>query len=357
MLTRLLDYAQTAVRNWDHGGHTVAVPFSSDYGYWEPGDTTFEPWLYDRPHLWRLLNEMTGEVGWRQLADQELAYYESRLDGRGYFRNRPGDDIKYSYVHAWSANRDLQRIVFDATVAAWPNNASSQTQALWTERQLWIALDAALKFHQLNAQSAALTRARAILNQWDAACAGRGAPLVTYTQHEGGGPGGTQPTDLVSSPWMSALYFQSARALATAEPSVAAQVHRQASDYFDWLNVPANRGFYPAQAAHPQYEGLHFPAYLAGGTIIGDAGPSAGDAEHGLDVAGFVAFALASKQSLGLPTAAAELRLTHMKQAAQLAFDMNTRSTVSLPKYRVQPPRKFNWWARGLYELWSMGRL
>lgn len=356
-LATLLNFAQTALRNWGHGGHQVAVPFSTDYGFWEPGDETFEPWLYDRPHLWRLLHEMTGDSAWQQIAAAELAYYESRISAQGYFRNKPGDDIKYSYVHAWSPNRALQRVVYDATVAAWGNEPPSGAQSMWTERQVWIALDAASKFHQITGEQAALARAQAILNQWDTVCAGRGAPLVSYTRHEGGGPGGTQPTDLVTSPWMSALYFQAARALAARVPSFAAQVHRQASDYFDWLDVPAHRGFYPAQQAHPHYEGLYFPAYLAGGTVIGDAGPSAGDSEHGLDVAGFVAFAIAAKRALDLPIEAAETRLTQMKQAAQVAFDSNTRTTTYLPRYRLQPPRKFNWWARGLYELWALGRL
>jgi hypothetical protein len=190
-----------------------------------------------------------------------------------------------------------------------------------------------------------------VLNQWDAVCNGRGAPLVTYTQHEGGGPGGTQPTDLVTSPWMSALYFQAAREVATRIPALAAQVHRQANDYFDWLNTPANRGFYPGSDAHPEFTGLWFPAYLAGGTLIGDAGPDEGHMDHALDVAGFIAFAIRAKRALGISTTAAEQRLADMKAAATRSFANWTRSTLYLPKYRVNPPRKFNWWARGLYEL------
>jgi hypothetical protein len=190
-----------------------------------------------------------------------------------------------------------------------------------------------------------------MVDQWDQACAGRKAPLVSYTRHEGGGPGGTQPTDLVSSPWMSALYFQAAREYIAKVPSASNQVYRQASDYFDWLNTPGTRGFYPGSEVSSAYAGLTFPSYLAGGSLIGDAGPDAGNMDHALDVAGFVAFAIKAKQALGLPTAAAQQRLAELKTTAAVAFTESTRSTLYLPKYRINPPRKFNWWVRGYYEL------
>jgi hypothetical protein len=150
---------------------------------------------------------------------------------------------------------------------------------------------------------------------------------------------------------MSALYFQAARVYAQQRPSSAAQVHRQASDYFDWLSTPGTRGFYPGSEAHPEFTGLFFPAYLAGGTTLGDAGADEGHMDHALDVAGFIAFAIRAKTALGLPTAAAQERLAQMKATASRAFQNWKRSTLYLPKYRLSPPRKFNWWARGLYEL------
>ncbi|HRI18029.1 MAG TPA: hypothetical protein PL196_05860, partial [Burkholderiaceae bacterium] len=179
--------------------------------------------------------------------------------------------------------------------------------------------------------------------------------LVSYTKHEGGGPGGSTPTDLVSSPWMSALYFQAARLYIAKVPSAAPQVYRQASDYFDWLNKPGNRGFYDASVVGSEFAGLTFPAYLAGGTLIGDAGPDAGNMDHALDVAGLVAFAIKAKTALGLPTAAAQQRLAEMKTTSTRAFADATRTTSYLPKYRINPPRKFNWWVRGLYELRANG--
>jgi hypothetical protein len=354
----LLKFAETASRNWNFEGHQVTSQFTESQGRWDYTDTTFEPWLYDRAEVWRMLGQMSGVERWQAQAQNDLAYYESRLSANGIFLNKAGDfDTKYSYVHTWSSNPAKQTAAYNATVAGFPNVANLSPSAMWTERQLWVALEAAVKYHTTAGGDGPLARAQAMVDQWDAVCAGRGAPLVTYTQHEGGGPGGTRPTDLVTSPWMAALYFQAARAYAQRLPAVTAQVHRQASDYFDWLNVPANRGFYPAAQAHPQYAGLTFPGYLAGGTLIGDAGPSTSHMEHAVDMAGFIALVLRAKQALGLPTQPAASRLAEMKTVAALAMTDATRSTIYLPKYRLSPPRKFNWWTRGTYELWGLGEL
>jgi hypothetical protein len=51
------------------------------------------------------------------------------------------------------------------------------------------------------------------------------------------------------------------------------------------------------------------------------------------------------------PADAAQTRLTQLKQTAKRSFANWTRTTLYLPKYRVNPPRKFNWWVRGFYEL------
>lgn len=355
----MLDFAETGARNWNHGGHNVDARFTADYGYWDYTDTTYEPWLFDRADAWRMFAELTGDPRWQSQASGDLTYYQSRLDANGIFMNKGGEqDTKYSYVHPWSTNPSngvIALAVYNATVRGFPNVPNLNDGSLWTEREVWVGLNAAVKYHDVSGSSSALTRAKAMVDQWDTVCAGRGAPLVSYTKHEGGGPGGTSPTDLVSSPWMSALYFQAARLYVAKVPSAATQVYRQASDYFDWLDKPANRGFYDASVVGAEYAGLVFPSYLAGGTLIGDAGPDEGNMDHALDVAGFVAFAIKAKAALGLPTAAAQQRLDQMKTTAARAFANATRSTTYLPKYRINPPRKFNWWVRGLYELRANG--
>ena len=355
LLVTLQNFAETAARNWNFDGHSVTDQFTSAQGRWDYTDTTYEPWLFDRADVWRMMFELTRNTKWQTQANTDLAYYESRLSADGFFLNKTGEqDTKYSYVHPWSTNTAKQTAAYNATVAGFPNTYSTGA-GLWTERELWVALNAAVKYHTVSNSTAALSRAQAMVDQWDQVCAGRKAPLVSYTQHEGGGPGGTTPSDLISSPWMSALYFQAARLYIEKVPTAANQVYRQASDYFDWMNTPGTRGFYSGSEVGSEYAGLVFPSYLAGGSLIGDAGPDVGNMDHALDVAGFVAFAIKAKTALGLPTAAAQQRLADMKATAAVAFAESTRTTLYLPKYRINPPRKFNWWTRGLYELVANG--
>lgn len=355
LLVTLQNFAEIGARNWNFEGHQVTSAFTEDQGRWDYTDTTYEPWLFDRADVWRMMFELTGSARWQTQANSDLAYYQARLSVDGYFLNKAGEqDSKYSYVHPWSTRADnatIAKRVYDATVRDWSGNPTTRT--FWTERELWVALSAAVRYHTVSGDSAALVRAQSQVDEWDTVRAGKGAPLVTYERHEGGGP---EPTALVTSPWMSALYFQAARQYILKAPAAAPQVYKQASDYFDWLNVPANRGFYPGTDAHPsEFVGLTFPAYLAGGTTSGDAGPDEGHMDHALDMAGFIAFAIKAKQALGLPTTAAQQRLADMKLTAARSFQNWTREAAYLPKYRITPPRKFNWWVRGYYELVANG--
>ena len=183
-----------------------------------------------------------------------------------------------------------------------------------------------------------------MIRQWDSMAAATGATLVSYTQHEGGGPGGTQPADLINSPWMSAFYLQFARRYwqITGDEMPL----RHASRYFDWLDA---NGLYDGSLFHPQFAGVTVPRYLAP-SLIGDGGYDEGNLKHCADVMGVVAFAVLAKQRLGEPTARAEQRLTEMRGCTARAAANWTRDTIYLPKYRLQAPREINWQIPGLYE-------
>lgn len=173
---------------------------------------------------------MTLNGRWQIQADADLAYYESRLGSSGLFLNK-SDVAKYSYVNTWTGNRSKAAAAYSVTLAVVPNVTDFSREALWTERQMWFALDAAVKYHPTSGDLTALVAQKPIIGQSDSVCTGRGAP--PYTRHEGGWPGGTQPTDLVTSPWMAAFYFQSACLYMEKDNSVANQIRRQASPYFD----------------------------------------------------------------------------------------------------------------------------
>ena len=97
LLDSVLDFAETAARNWSYDGHNVvfgrgdasgANPFNENFGYWDYTNTTYEPWLFDRAGAWKLLAELTGAAKYEQQAQSDLAYYESRLDANGIFMNK-----------------------------------------------------------------------------------------------------------------------------------------------------------------------------------------------------------------------------------------------------------------------------
>lgn len=365
LLARLLDFAQTWKRNWNHGGHSVDDRFTAGQGRWDYGETVFEPWLFDRVSAGFRLYALTGDRQWRQQANSDFDWYSARIGADGVFTPRGKPDTKYSYITPFvlrgrdsltSAHLTTVQRIHDAWLKDFPSVGKpvAPDANMWTEREIGLALEAAVGHCELTGDSRSQARAQALLDQWQAFAERHGgAPLVTYTRHEGGGPGGTTPQDLVTSPWMSALYFQAARRFLAVKPAASAQVQGQVSRYFDWIE--GNGGFYSGQTAHPQYAGLVFPAYLAG-TTVGEAGPSSEHMAHALDVAGLIAFAIQAKRSLRQPTKLAQERLDQMRATADRDFTIWTRTASYLPKYRVTPPRKFNWLLRGLWELIDIGK-
>lgn len=353
LLKPLLDFAETWDRNWNHGGHRVDERFDDNQGRWDYDDSIYEPWLFDRVTVGHRLFELTGDARWRDKFLADFDWYRSRIDAQGYFSPRGYADTKYGYVTPFllyermtsdEQYRSVARSIYDSWIREWPD-AFNPNALLWTEREVAFALEAAVSWYEISHEPAALARASALVDQWTAASADVGAPLVTYTQHEGGGPGGTEPSNLTNSPWMSALYFQASRRLyeITGDQRVLTQV----SDYFDWLDA---NGFYDGRLAHVEFAGQIFPRYLTGDQI-GDAGYDEGNMAHALDVAGLIKFAIAAKAELGLATERAERRLREMRDTALRDFQNWSRSTEYLPRYRVTPPRRANWMIRGLYEL------
>lgn len=347
-------YAQTAMRNWNFEGHVVADPFDRDQGYWSY-DTCVQDyavWLFDRPGAFWKLYELTGDVTYRTQAISDTQYFASHINAQGYFDCKTGEaDTKYLVTRPFLT---YERATGDQSLRAAAARAYSQSaqgfdvtyspsQGLWTEREVGIHGDAALAYYELTGDTQALARAAALVKQWTD-MAGQGVPLVSYTQHEGGGPGGSTPTDPVSSPWMAAMYFQFARNY--WQVTGDEQVLRQVSQYFDWLDANA---LYDGSLFHPEFTGVTVPRYLAP-SLIGDGGYDEGNLLHCPDVQGLVAFAVDAKGRLGQSIARAQQRLVELQACTQRMYANWTRETNYLPKYRIQAPRAFNWWLKGLYE-------
>ena len=349
------DFAQTALQNWNHGGHAVPVPFTRDQGFWqyEPCTTDYPTWLFDRASAWFQFAELTGDASYRAKGVTETQWYASHINAAGIFDCKQGEaDTKYlvvrPFVHYERATGDTSLRPVAARIYAQSaqgfDAAPPSGGGLWTEREVGIHGDAALAYYELTGDTQALARAASLVRHWTAMAGTVGAPLVTYTQHEGGGPGGTSPTSLTNSPWMSALYFQFARNY--WQVTGDAEVLRQASAYFDWLDT---NGLYDGSLAHPELSGVTVPRYLTG-ELIGDAGYDYGNINHCPSVYGFAAFAVDAKRRLGLPTARAEQRTAELAACTARTWAYWTRTATQFPRYRIQNPRMWNLWVRGLYE-------
>lgn len=356
-------FAETYAQNWNFEGHSVDSRFTASQGLWTLDDTTFEPWLFDRTSVAYYLYLRTGDAKWRTLFHQYFTFYRQRIDAAGIFTPKGSGDTKYSYVTPFllyerdsgdTQYRAIAKRIHDAWVAEFPN-AWSPGLGLWTEREIGLALEAAVAYYDLTREPAALARANALVAQWSSLSAATGAPLHTLQQH---GEEFSEPwaSRMMSSPWMAALYFQAARRLHALTGNT--EVLAQASRYADFLD---QYGFVDGSAFSASYAGVTVPFYLVGTETFNDGTanvrwysretPGEGDMAHCLDVAGLLKFSLQAKQARSEPTARTQQRITELRACAAREFADFTRTTTYLPKYRINPPRKFNWQMRGSVEL------
>lgn len=359
-----LNFAEIASRNWNHGGHHVPVPFAEGQGYWEYTDNFYSSWLFDRPSSWHQMWKRTGDRRWYDQFVMDLEYYASQITDRGYFGpkvRRGEEDTKYGYTRPFvlyeretgdTRYRAVAERVYRASLTGFDNVYSPG--GLWTEREMWIHMETALSWYELSGDLQALARAKALVTQWSTMAGERGAPMVSYDQHEGGGPGGTHISTLVSSPWMAALYFQAARHYyeITGEREVLAQ----ASAYFDFANQEGN-AFYDGNLAHPNLRGITLPRYLFG-TLDGEGGYGEHTSDHCPAMQGMLRFVVYAKALRAEDTTAAQARMTEMDRCTAWRFGSAPpeggldRTADYLPRYRIQNPRFWMLWTNGAWERW-----
>ncbi|MBI2037411.1 MAG: hypothetical protein HYT15_00555 [Candidatus Magasanikbacteria bacterium] len=347
----LIKFAETWARNWNFEGHNVDPNFSGNSGNWNYTETTYEPWLFDRAsvgyYLYKRTTDPTQKARWYQQFLSDFAYYRNHIDSAGIFTPKGYGDTKYSYITPFllyeketgdTQYRPIAQRIYNAWMSDFSSTYSPNGNDLWTEREIGLALEAAVSWYEITGDSSALTRANALISQWTVvANAGGGVPLTTVDRHEGGG--GTQ---LITSPWMSGLYFQAARRLYAITGNT--EILQQVTRYADWMEQHA---YFDAGVVDDPYAGITAAYYLVGPTgPYTPETPSAGDLDHCLDVSGIVSFAISAKQLLGQSATALTARHAQLRTCAVYAFNDATRTTITLPKYRVNPPRKFNWWMR-----------
>jgi hypothetical protein len=352
-LAKLLNFAETWDRNWNFGGHSVTSAFNESYGRWDYSESTYEPWLFDRATVGYRLYELTGDPRWSDQFLTDFAWYRQRIDSQGIFKPKGGGDTKYSYVTPFALYekltgdqqyRPIAKRIYDAWVREWPANYNPGT-SFWTEREMGFALEAAVSWYEMTSDPAALSRATALVNQWTAISGSQGVPLHTLAQH-GEEYEAPYASMKMTSTWMSALYFQAARRFYAISNS--AQVLEQVSKYADFVD---RYGIVDGSAFSSGFAGVKVPYYLFGvGTYYDRETPSEADMAHCLDAAGIFNFAIFAKRQRGEAVTAAQTRYNQMLACADRDFQEWTRSTTWLPKYRLTPPRKFNWQLRGYFE-------
>jgi len=316
------------------------------------------PWLFDRTLALFGLYIRTGEVKWLRHAHRAAQYYNNHIDSAGYLDYRGWDDLKYSYGQGFLIDMILTG---DQTLLTNINNVALAastgwdpvyefTDLFWTERHHTYALLAALSAWEATGTQAYADRATSIIqttlnhqlnpvNGW----AYDGGLLHTLTSHEGDS-NAFQP---VASPWMTALLGDAIfRYYLHSDDQDALTI---LSNMGDWL---LNYGLFDATPAHPILSGLIMPYYLVSSTYVSDDGTFGeawDDKEHACDVAGLVAKSAYARAQLGYDPAQLKTAASDLLYTCYYATEYWTRPGTSgpsnpQPSYRLNPPRKFNWW-------------
>lgn len=312
-----------------------------------------EPWLFDRATVFFKLWLRTNDEKYRAHAiDLVHRYYARIMTEKDAAAGKwPGvfvgaswyGDTKYSYIEPalWyerltgdAQYRDKCRMIYEAHLTWWPIGYLP-TSAAWTERHHAYAIAACLAWHHLSGSAEALDKARAYVETVLSMSDESGAPLHTMSQHEGN----ANDSRMISSPWMSAFLAQ--YMLAYWRTTGDERIVRWLSRYTDFLLA---HGFADRAAESVHLTGWQIPWYLCGPGVQFSENGGFGDYEHCLDVAGVLAKGVWAKRRLGLDATAARAMYDHQRALARRVFDNWIRETPGLPRYRLAPPRKFNWW-------------
>ena len=332
--------------------------------------TEVEGWLYDRPYALLNVYVATGEVKWLRHGHRASQYYASwiaRVDTkggyqRGAFMKKPpaypddSGDTKYSlngglfasYLLTGDARllEPIQAIAdFVASNVVTRLPPWTQLSGLWTERQIAVAINAAVYGFEATGLPRYRDRALSIvagMNQ-DVTTPPAGYPGAQQMAgvlwhrkevHEGSGA----PDPAFVSPWMSALMIEALMHfhLLSDEPIAL----RFAADYAQLIARQAlyNASSEPALAAYwYPYYGIHPTQGFS------ESGPHA-DAEHAPDVRALLIHGRRALTLLGKDTSLIDTRIAQLQRTQQHVFDAWRRDSKGLPRYRLSPTRKYAWW-------------
>jgi hypothetical protein len=155
----LIKFAETWARNWNFEGYTVTTTDWS--GWWDYTETTYEPWLFDRASVGYYLYKRSGDVKWLNKFLSDFAWYRSRIDSNGFFTPTSYDDNKYAYIRPFllyerqtgdTQYRNQALNIYNMWTREFSTTYSTSI-ALWTEREIGLALEAAVDYYDLTGSS------------------------------------------------------------------------------------------------------------------------------------------------------------------------------------------------------------
>jgi hypothetical protein len=340
-----------------------------------------EGWLYDRPlTLWSMYIN-TGDAAWQRRAHRASQFYASwiALDAanppyaRGSFRKKPptydrdDGDPKYSYagglMAAYLLSGDARLLEPIKAVAEFVGKRVQtrlfpyqRTHGLWTERQLTVALSAAMYAYEATGQPVFKRQVAMIVDGmksdvsnppagYPGAAVMAGVLLHRPEVHEGD----ALKDSLIMSPWMSALLGDALwHYYVMSGDTVALQF---LSSYAQFI---AQHGIY--NVADDPHLGRYWAVWYTAGTARGytDDGIWA-DIEHAPDTLALLAKGRWARRQLGQPTELIELQMERLKQTSEFAMARWVRDTPGAPRYRATPMRKVGWWFVNSFDLGWFG--
>jgi len=350
----MVNFGNTAMARvgniWNNGVNVTDATYSAGQGNFDLGQR--EPWLYDRATSVYILYLRTKDAS---ILAKALEYAELYMDGviitydLANFSTGGGvaGDPKYLYpIIAWWYERETGDARYRPHAAGLYRQAKasfpvaySAGSALWTERNMNYTLQACLAQYWITGDPQALTDAENYFETVLSMSTLTGAPLHPHSQHEG-----TSISTPITSPWMAAMLVDT-----------LIQLYRTNGDerIVQWIARYCD--FVVANAFYTNNEAIEFmgrlvPAYLVGTTIkYPSDGGAWDDGEHAFDVAHMLMKGVWAKQRLSQDVTAMQAMIDEMFIVARAVFGIWTRTTNGLPKYRVNPPRKWPWWFRHAY--------
>jgi hypothetical protein len=332
--------------------------------------TEVEGWLYDRPFVLFNVYVATGDVKWLRHAHRAGQYYANwiaRSDSkggylRGAFTKKPpayADDVgdsKYSLngglFAAYLLTGDARLLEPIQAIADFVSAKVTtrllpwtQVNGLWTERQIAVAINAAVYAYEATGQTKYRDRALSIVTgmKEDVVKPPPGYPsaqemagVLWHRKEVHEGSAGAEAAFV--SPWMSALMIEALMHYhLLSDDRVAMQF---AADY---AQLVAHQAIYN-DAAQQQLATLWYPYYGIHPTQGVSEGGSSTDMEHAPDVRSLLIHGKRALALQGRDTTMIDNRITQLYRSQEYVFDAWHRNTTGLARYRLSPTRKYAWW-------------